>query len=59
MYVFKDFSCELVDKLILTLAPTGMIPTKTLTPYVPITPEEIAADTYEDYKLGVSLFMSM
>src|SRR4030065_2765354 len=55
MYTFKDYDCERVGKVILTLAPTGMIPTKDMTPYVPITPEEIAKDTYEAYKLGVSI----
>jgi 3-keto-5-aminohexanoate cleavage enzyme len=55
MYVFKDYDCELADKLIITLAPTGMIPTKTQTPHVPITPQEIAKDTYEAYKLGASV----
>jgi uncharacterized protein (DUF849 family) len=55
MYAFKDYDCERVGKLIITLAPTGMIPTKEMTPYVPITPEEIAKDTYEAYKLGVSI----
>lgn len=55
MYVFRDYACELVDKLIITLVPTGMIPTKADTPYVAITPEEIAKDTYEAFKLGVSV----
>src|SRR3972149_12208812 len=55
MYVFKDCDCEQVGKLIITLAPTGMIPTKSQTPHVPITPEEIAADTFEAYKLGASI----
>jgi 3-keto-5-aminohexanoate cleavage enzyme len=55
MYAFKDCVCEQVGKLIITLAPTGMIPTKTETPHVPITPEEIAQDTYEAYKQGVSI----
>jgi 3-keto-5-aminohexanoate cleavage enzyme len=32
-----------------------MIPTKGETPYVPTTPEEIANDTYEAYKLGASI----
>jgi uncharacterized protein (DUF849 family) len=41
--------------MIIKLAPTGMIPTKKDTPYIPITPEEIANDTYAAYKLGVSL----
>jgi len=55
MYVPKDFEYELAEKLIITLAPTGMIPTKDQTSYVPITPEEIVADTYEAYKMGVSI----
>ena len=55
MYVIKDCDCERVGKLIITLAPTGMIPTKKQTPHVPITPEEIAKDTYEAYKLGASI----
>lgn len=55
MYVFDGFDCHRVGKMIITLAPTGMIPTKEQTPYVPVTPEEIAADTHEAYKLGVSV----
>lgn len=55
VYVPKDYTFELVDKLIIKLAPTGMIPTKNDTPHVPITPEEIIHDTYEAYKLGVSI----
>jgi uncharacterized protein (DUF849 family) len=55
MYIFDDFSCKTADKLILTLAPTGMIPKKEHTPYVPISPEEIAQDTFEAYNLGVSI----
>lgn len=47
----KEFS----EKLIVQLAPTGMVPTKKDTPHVPITPKEIAADTYKAYKLGVSV----
>jgi len=30
-----------MEKLIITVAPTGSLPTKKVTPYVPITPEEI------------------
>jgi 3-keto-5-aminohexanoate cleavage enzyme len=44
-----------VDKLIIKLAPTGMIPMKGDTPYVPLTPQEIAEDTYKAYNLGVSI----
>jgi 3-oxoadipate:acetyl-CoA acetyltransferase len=55
MYVSRDYSFEPAEKLIIKLAPTGMIPTKKDTPHVPITPEEIIRDTYEAYKLGVSI----
>jgi 3-keto-5-aminohexanoate cleavage enzyme len=55
MYLVKDYEVEKVGKLVITLAPTGMIPTRKDTTYVPITPEEIANDTYEAYKLGVSV----
>ena len=46
---------HLADKLIIKLAPTGMIPIKNDNPYVPLTPREIAADTYKGYRLGVSV----
>jgi 3-keto-5-aminohexanoate cleavage enzyme len=55
MYVMNDYECEEVDKLIITLAPTGMIPMKEDTPYVPITAKDIAKETFEAYKLGVSI----
>ena len=55
MYISKKYSYELAEKLIIKLAPTGMIPTKKDTPYVPITPEEIIRDTYKAYKLGASV----
>ena len=55
MYRLKDYECERVGKLIITLAPTDMIPTKDQTPHVPITADEIAHDTYEAYKLGASV----
>jgi 3-keto-5-aminohexanoate cleavage enzyme len=55
MYTIKDYECESVGKLIITLAPTGMIPTKNQTPHVPITANEIANDTYEAYQLGASI----
>lgn len=55
MYIFRDCECERAGKLIITLAPTGMIPTKIETPHVPVTPKEIAEDTYQAYKLGASI----
>ncbi|HEY3422458.1 MAG TPA: 3-keto-5-aminohexanoate cleavage protein [Methanocellaceae archaeon] len=46
---------ELSQKLVIQLAPTGMVPTKADTPNVPITPDEIRDDTYRAYKLGASV----
>ena len=44
-----------MKKLIINLAPTGMIPTKEMTPHVPLTPEEIIADVQKCSKKGVSM----
>lgn len=41
-------SCPIV------LAPTGMVPTRAMTPHVPLTPAEIAADVAEAHALGIS-----
>jgi uncharacterized protein (DUF849 family) len=46
---------RLAGKLIIQVAPTGIVPSRIDTPYVPITPEEIAGDTHEAYKLGASV----
>lgn len=42
-------------KFILNFTPTGMIPTKQMTPYVPITPQEIVNQVSEVAPLGVSM----
>jgi len=34
-------------KFILNFTPTGMIPTKTMTPHVPVTPQEIVEQVLE------------
>lgn len=44
-----------MKKLIINLAPTGMIPTKSQTPYVPTDPDEIVRDVLECVPLGVSM----
>lgn len=44
-----------MDKLIITLAPTGNVPTKSLNPNTPITNEEIVEDIKACSKLGVSI----
>jgi len=42
------------EKLIIQLAPTGMIPTKKENPNLPTSPSEIVDETYAAYKLGAS-----
>jgi len=44
-----------MEKLIITIAPTGSIPSKRDTPFVPITPEEIVADSLEAVAAGASV----
>ena len=44
-----------MDKLIITVSPTGNVPTKELNPHTPITPEEIAADVLRCQQAGVAL----
>ena len=42
-------------KFILNFTPTGMIPTKEMTPHVPVTPDEIIEDVLHTANLGVSI----
>ena len=42
-------------KFILNFAPTGMIPTKEMTPYVPVTPDEIINDVLNVVDLGITM----
>lgn len=44
------------NKFIINVCLTGIIATKLTTPYVPITPEEIAADVRQCIDLGASMF---
>lgn len=41
--------------LIVNFTPTGMIPTKSMTPHVPISPSEIAEDVHEACELGITM----
>ncbi len=41
--------------LIVNFTPTGMIPTKDMTPYVPISVDEIVEDVHEAYEIGITL----
>jgi 3-keto-5-aminohexanoate cleavage enzyme len=42
-------------KFILSYTPNGMIPTKKMTPYVPITPEEIVEQVLEAISMGANM----
>ena len=44
-----------MHKLIINFTPTGMIPTKAMTPHVPITINEIVEDVHRAYELGITL----
>lgn len=41
-------------ELVLNLCPTGMVPTRDMTPHVPLTPAEIAADVLACAELGIT-----
>ena len=43
------------NKYILNLTPTGMIPTKEMTPHVPVTPNEIIEDVLRAASLGITM----
>jgi uncharacterized protein (DUF849 family) len=43
------------NNFVLNFAPTGMIPTKGMTPKVPVTPEEIVEDVLEAAELGANM----
>jgi 3-keto-5-aminohexanoate cleavage enzyme len=44
-----------MKKFILNFAPTGMIPTKAMTPHVPVRPEEIIEQVLEAVSLGANM----
>lgn len=44
-----------MSKIIINFTPTGMIPMKTDTPYVPVTVQEIVSEVKEAVKLGITM----
>ena len=44
-----------MEKLIITVAPTGSVPTKAQNPHLPLTPQEIAETAYRCYNEGASI----
>ena len=45
----------MVEKLIITVAPTGNVPTGAMTPLVPVTPEQIARDIVDCTGAGAAV----
>jgi 3-keto-5-aminohexanoate cleavage enzyme len=46
---------NIIDKLIINYTPTGMIPKKKMTPYIPISPSEIIEDVHQAWELGITM----
>jgi 3-keto-5-aminohexanoate cleavage enzyme len=44
-----------MDQLIINFSPTGMMPTKSITPHVPISPNEIIEQVHKAYEIGITL----
>lgn len=42
-------------KTIINFCPTGMVPTKKMTPHVPVQPNEVIEQTHEAYELGITI----
>jgi len=45
----------MTDNLILNFTPTGMIPTKKMTPYVPVSVSEIVDDVLAATEIGITM----
>jgi 3-keto-5-aminohexanoate cleavage enzyme len=45
----------MTEKLIINFTPTGMLPTKKMTPYVPMTVSEIVEDVHEAWEIGITM----
>lgn len=45
---------DLASPVPIVLAPTGMVPTRAMTPHVPLTPEEIARDVAAVARIGIT-----
>lgn len=54
LYFFKG-KYRLMEKLIITVAPTGNVPDRKTSPALPVTPDEIAEDIYRCYRAGAAI----
>lgn len=44
-----------MNKIVLNFCPTGMVPTKQLTPHVPVSVQEIIEQTHEAFEIGITI----
>lgn len=44
-----------MEKITINFCPTGMVPTKEITPHVPISPQEIIEQVHEAYEVGITI----
>jgi uncharacterized protein (DUF849 family) len=44
-----------MSKIVINFCPTGMVPTKEMTPHVPVSPSEIIEQTHEAYEIGITI----
>jgi uncharacterized protein (DUF849 family) len=45
----------MAEKLVINLAPTGMIPTKKMTEFVPVSVNEVVEDVHQAWEIGISM----
>lgn len=45
----------MTNKIIVNFCPTGMVPTKRLTPHVPVSVSEIVEQTHEAFEIGITI----
>lgn len=44
-----------MNKIIVNFCPTGIVPIKSMTPYVPVSPQEIIEQTHQAFELGITI----
>jgi len=44
-----------MKKISINFCPTGMVPTKQMTPYVPVSPQEIIEEVHQAYEIGITI----
>ena len=44
-----------MNKISINFCPTGMVPTKQMTPYVPVSPQEIIEEVHQAYEIGITI----